>query len=58
MEPFLAVYLYNSKMKLTSALDSGGDGGNAPNICCESSISLALSDLCTPARKPSGRRGG
>lgn len=45
-------------MELTSALDDGGDGGNAPNICCESSISLALSDLWTPARKPSGRRGG
>lgn len=31
--------------KHTSALDDGGDGGKAPNICCESSISFALSDL-------------
>lgn len=44
--------------KLTSALEEGGDGGKAPKICWESSISLALSDLWTPARKPSGRLGG
>lgn len=33
----------------------GGDAGNGPKNCCDKSISLALSDLCTPGRKPSGR---
>lgn len=47
-----------TELNLTSALEDGGDGGRAPNMCCESSISLALSDLWTPARKPSGRLGG
>ena len=42
----------------TSGLDDGGDGGNGPNIFWDNSISLALSDLCTPGRKPSGRLGG
>lgn len=43
---------------VSSGLDDGGDGGSGPNMFWESNISLALSDLWTPARKPTGRRGG
>lgn len=35
-----------------SGLDEGGVAGKGPKYCCESSISLALSDLWTPVRKP------
>lgn len=44
----------NSSLSI-SGLDEGGDAGKGPKNCCDKSISLALSDLWTPGRKPSGR---
>lgn len=44
----------NSSLSI-SGLDNGGEAGSGPKNCCDSSISLALSDLWTPDRKPSGR---
>lgn len=41
----------------SSGLDEGGVAGSGPKYCCDKSISLALSDLCTPVRKPNGREG-
>lgn len=46
------------KPSVSSGLDDCGDGGRGPNIFCDKSISFALSDLWTPARKPTGRRWG
>lgn len=44
----------NSSLSI-SGLDDGGEAGSGPKYCCDKSISLALSDLCTPDRNPIGR---
>lgn len=40
-----------------SGLERGGEAGSGPKYCCDKSISLALSDLCTPPRNPIGLVG-